>query len=162
MNRKKNIDFYNKIFLEMYDEIRRFILHYSRDERVVDDAVQETFLEAYRHIDELMTHPNYKGWLYNTAKYKTQKLKQRLQQIDMHHGNLEEANRKNVTVRENSDSLFWDNLKNELSESDFKLLYLRYIEGYSLKEISKILKISLGACKMRHVRLLEKLKKIIT
>lgn len=108
-----------------------------------------------------MTHPNYKGWLYNTAKYKTQKLKHRLQQIDMHRGDLEEANRHSVTIRENSDRLFWDNLKNELSESDFKLLYLRYIEGYSLKEIANILRISLGVCKMRHVRILEKLKKTI-
>ena len=34
----------------------------------------------------------------------------------------------------NNDSLLLDNgevLENELSESDFKLLYLRYIEGYS-------------------------------
>lgn len=162
MDRKKKIDFYNRIFLEMYDEIRRFILHYSRDERVVDDAVQETFLEAYRHINELIIHPNYKGWLYNTAKYKAQKLKHRLQQIDILCIDLEEVDRKNVTIKENTDVLFWDSLKNELSANDFKLLYLKYIQGYSLKDIAKILKISLGACKMRHVRLLEKLKKTIT
>lgn len=161
MNGKKKIDFYNRIFFEMYDEIRRFVLHYSRDERVVDDAVQETFIEAYRHIDELMRHPNYKGWLYNTAKYKTHKMKYRLQQIDMRWSNLEEADRQSITAKDTTDTLFWDNLKNELSESDFKLLHLKYIEGYSLREIAKIQRISLGACKMRHLRLLEKLKKII-
>lgn len=41
-----------------------------KDRSRAQDVVQDTFHEAVRHIDTLLTHPNPGGWLMQTLKYK--------------------------------------------------------------------------------------------
>ena len=148
--------FYNKICLEMYNKITKFVRYYVHDERIIDDIVQETFIEAYNHIDELVEHPNYKGWLYNTAKYKAKNICVSQQRRDC----LQVANVDKIenAIYDNYEDLFFLELKKKLRPKDYHIIELKFKYGYTYEEIAKSEQISVGACKMRMNRIIKKLR----
>ena len=51
--------------LEPYiDRVFRFALALSRDRHVAEDLTQETFLRAYRSLDQLRKHNSARSWLF--------------------------------------------------------------------------------------------------
>lgn len=151
--------FFNKICLEMYDDITKFVKYYVRDERITDDIIQETFLEAYRHIDELKKHPNYKGWLYNTAKFKAKHLRSVQYKRDISQTELDDMDALNYgAYYDRHENLFFEELRKKLLPSEYRLIMLKYHYGYTYEEISQKEGITVGACKMRIKRSLKKLR----
>lgn len=142
----------------MYNEITRFVKYYVKDERIIDDIVQETFLEAYRQIELLMEHPNYKGWLYNTAKFKAKYMRSIQYKRDQTQLELDDADTLEHAVFDRHEELFYEELKKRLTPKEYRLIMLKYRYGYTFDEISQKEGISKGACKMRINRILRKLK----
>ena len=150
--------FFNKICLEMYEEIRRFVKCYVHDDRIIDDITQETFIEAYKHVDELMKHPNYKGWLYNTAKFKAKYLRASQYKRDSMQTEIDNLDREENAIYDTHEQLLYDELKSRLSPKDYRLIILKYKMGYTYEEIARKDGSSPGACKMRINRIIKKLR----
>ena len=133
------------LFQELYDKtysnLRRFVQCRSRSPHIVDDILQEIYLETFRHINELSTHENQIGWIYKTAEYKIKKLNE----------------------------VYDRNMSREISCADFEepFIYSQSgntnadAEGYSYKEIGQMTGNTESGSKMRIVRLVEKLRKNI-
>lgn len=68
-NRKKQ-KFYDMLYTEMFPYVLHTINHYVYSAKEAEDIMQETFLEAYCHLDKLIEHENPKGWLLVTARMK--------------------------------------------------------------------------------------------
>ncbi|MDR2868676.1 MAG: sigma-70 family RNA polymerase sigma factor [Bacteroidales bacterium] len=50
-------------------EIKRFLLYYLRGENIfIDDLVQNTFVNAYKFLDQYDEHLPFSTWLYTIAK----------------------------------------------------------------------------------------------
>lgn len=152
-------DFFNQIYIEMYEEIFRYVRRLTNDNRILEDILQETFYEAYKKIDILIVHENYRGWIYKTARFKALKLNNRIRKIDMKQVELDYAEIQEVGQQDQYDFITYADYEDVISESEFNFLYRHYIEGYTYEDLAKQENIQVGACKMRLSRILKKLRK---
>jgi RNA polymerase sigma-70 factor (ECF subfamily) len=108
-------------------------------------VVQETFLAAQKNIGKLMRSDNPGGWLTNTLKYKIQHEKRARARFIV----LIERIAKDPSSYAFSDNGYGEDILHFLEKSEYEVLRLLYIDGYSPKEIAGILKISYDACRKR-------------
>lgn len=148
-----NADAGNLLLLEKYyrDEaegMMSFAAYILKDPSLAEVAVQETFLAALSNMDKFARSPKPVGWLYaalkNIIKHiqrdQRKQLKRFVSMDDLGDGKLVTDDRNTIDLILTSASC---------TDSDMKLLYEFYAEGYSLKELSEKYNISVGACKMR-------------
>ncbi len=153
-----------ELFQELYDQtyinLRRFVQHRSRNLYMVDDILQEIYLETFRHIEELAAHENRVGWIYKTADYKIMKLNKvydRNMSRELSGTDFEEP-----SIEDNAEMIInLDEYKRILREDEFALVMKKYIEGYSYKEIGQLTGNTVSGSKMKISRLIEKLRKNI-
>ena len=152
------------LFQELYDKtytnLRRFVQCSSRSPLIVDDILQEIYLETFRHINELSTHENQIGWIYKTAEYKIKKLN------EVYDRNISReiscADFEEPFIEDNTEDIGkLDEYKQILKEDEFALVMKKYAEGYSYKEIGQMTGNTESGSKMRIARLVEKLRKNI-
>ena len=55
-------------FDELHNPLRRYLLCAGASAADADDAVQETFLRLYRHLDEKGDSTNLHGWVFQVAR----------------------------------------------------------------------------------------------
>lgn len=152
-------NFFNKIYVQMYEEIFRYVRRLTNDNRILEDILQETFYEAYRKIDILIEHENYRGWIYKTARFKALKLNNRIRKTDVKQVELDYAEIQEIGQQDQYDFITYSDYNEILSDSEFNYLYKHYIEGYTYEDLSKEENIQVGACKMRMSRILKRLRK---
>ena len=135
--------------------VYRVAYSYVKNRSDAEDITQEVFLKLYRAEDKFVSDENVKAWLIRVA----------------------------INMSKNSLSSFWCKHKSDLSESialkektDYALLealnrlnknyriaiYLHYYEGYSVSEISSMLKTSESNVKARLKRGRDKLKDFLS
>ena len=154
--------FFNNVYIEMYEEIFRYVRRLTNDERIMEDALQETFFEAYKKIHILIEHENYRGWIYKTARFKALKLMKQIQRTDNRQLELELSEMQQFAKHDQYDFITYADYKDILSQKEFHYLYKHYIEGYTYKDIAREDNIKVGACKMRMYRIVKKLRTSLT
>lgn len=143
----------------MYNEIRMYVMRYTlNDNRIIDDIVQEVFIEAFLHIDNLIKNENYRGWIYNTAKYKIKKYRYKVHRIDNLQTDLEYIDKYIINNTDTYDIDF-DEYKKLLSDEEKKLLVKHFKYGLTYVQIAEDERIEIGTCKMRVHRIIKKLRK---
>ncbi len=147
---------------EAFNEL---ILYYEKDlyniaksrlhnEEDVCDVVQETILIAYRSIKKLLNPSKFKIWLVKilinecNKVYKSQK--NSLYDID--------DNSDSIIYNKNDSNLEFHNLMEILDSDEKNIFILYYQEGYTSKEISKILNINQNTILSKLARGKEKIK----
>ena len=55
-------EFFDELYNSEFTQIEKYVRRMLYDSNAVEDIVQETFFEVYRKREELMKHPNIKGW----------------------------------------------------------------------------------------------------
>ena len=129
----------------------------SRNPHMVDDILQEIYLEVFRHIDELELHENQIGWIYKTAEFKIKKL----------NGLYDRNTARELTdivfeeplAENNTENIFrLDEYRRILKEDEFALVMKKYAEGYSYKEIGEMTGSTESGSKMKIMRLIQKLR----
>ena len=72
--KKKQDEFFTGIYNETYNDLGKFVSRRTRNPGMSEDILQEVYLEAFRHLDDLKTHENPVGWIYKTAYNKIKKM----------------------------------------------------------------------------------------
>lgn len=132
-------------FKNEYNSMLSFASYLLNNKSLAEVAVQDTFVFALEHTERFASSPSPEGWLYCVLKNIVRHML-RDQKILMDHM---------ASVEEIPDSGAEDtrcdlkSLLSKSSNSEKQLLFRFYIEGYSLRELSKQYNISIGACKMR-------------
>jgi RNA polymerase sigma-70 factor (ECF subfamily) len=131
-----------------------------------EDCFQEVYLIALMN-ENLKDHPNIKSWLHLTAKNVAKDLRR---QSNRHNrrtalfGAAETIADDDNFVREIETKVIHRELlielKETLSESDYRLFEMKYIEKRTSKEIGEILGIKPSSVDMKRCRLQKKLKEI--
>ena len=128
---------------------------YTKNTSDSEDITQDVFLKLYSEKKTFASEENVKAWLIrvtiNTSKNYLTSFWYK------HKSSLPE----NMTLREKSDYNLLEVL-NRLSKNYRIVIYLYYYEGYSVSEISSILKISESNVKARLKRGRDKLKAFLT
>jgi RNA polymerase sigma-70 factor (ECF subfamily) len=161
--RKPALQEFGQIFQEHYDLIYRTAYSITRAPEDAEDVVQTIFLRLLRResLPDLTTNP--KGYFYRAAvnlSLKTIRSRQR----HVLTGGSEEfesaGDPGNSDGSEELDRELWKAIA-ELNESAAQILILRYIHGYSLAGIAKLLGTSSSTVAVSLFRSRTRLKKLI-
>lgn len=155
---RTNEELFNQIYNDTFTELRRFVQRKSKNPVMVDDILQEVYIEVFRHIKDLRKHENVVGWVYKTAGNKTKKLNELYNRHMIREITIEEWNGA-IDEKEVMRIVQVDEYQSVLKEDEFQLLMLKYVEGYSHKELAEIAGISEGNSKIKLSRIVNKLRK---
>ena len=151
--------FYQQLAPKMYGICLRFAL--IRED--ADDILQDGFIRVFKHIKDFRGEGSLEGWvrrtIVNTAiNYYKKKIKQGIK-IDLEYvkGKVKEAN--NIVEKMAADELLV--LISELPPGYRMVFNLNVIEGYTHKEIGKMLEISENTSKSQLSRARASLQKKI-
>ncbi|MGB9808916.1 MAG: RNA polymerase sigma factor [Caldanaerobacter sp.] len=126
------------------------IFQVSRDKVIAEDALQETFLRAFKYIKGFKSNANITTWLYriamNTLKDEFKK------RSNM--GVTNDSEVKDVPLEYSFDEkkkIIWEGM-NRLSEEEREIITLVDIRGFSYEETSKMLDVPVGTVRSRLAR----------
>lgn len=173
MNRK-NDKFYEEICEKYYKDVYEFCLHLTKWDvkfkDISEECTQETFIEAKKQIDKLRSHPNVKGWLYQTAK---NLVNNSVRKYHTKNKYIYPINEKlaysNTTIEDELDKIYEDgididNLRTEvlkqLKDKDCKFYEDYFIKKLTVQEMAEKYNISASAIYTRIHRLKIKIQKI--
>jgi len=148
------------------DALYRSALYLAKNESTADDLVQETYLKAFKFLQVDKEISNAKSWLFKILmnsfinKYRKEKHEPSLVDFDsveaFHESIQEEASTPSIIEDEFAlDKLLDDDIKKALETlpDDFRMvILLSTVEGFSYKEISKIINCPVGTVMSRIYR----------
>ena len=121
-----------------------------------EDAVQEAIFSAWRKQKALRDPGRFDAWLIRILVNECHDLQKRRKRYVLTDAPPEPANRPDDRVGE-----LWDAL-NALEEKQRLCVLLHYIEGYSVKEVARMLNLGESAVKLRLMRGRRRLKEMLT
>ncbi len=160
-----------RFFLPMTE---RFLRQWIREQDVLEDIVQESFIKAWRHLGRFDEDKSFPVWLLTIAKRTAFDALKKKKSLPFSSFALEGENdaRFDVadTVAERPDDrldreLQADELQNALDrlpELYRSILMMHYREDLSLAEVAEVLEIPYNTIKSRHTRAVAALRKILT
>ena len=158
---KENREFFEELYRSEYDNIKRYVRRMITDGNGIEDIVQETFVEAYRKISFLRTHPNVPGWLRVTAKNKIMKWeeKQKKYSLDFDYilQNAEGTGKGRVPDDFKMVEAYCT-VRKILSDEELDILRCYYEYGYTSQEMASRLGITETCFKVRILRMKQRIK----
>ncbi len=150
-------DEFIRIFNLYKNDIYRLSYSYTKNISDSDDVVQNTFIKLYKNNELLeKSDKEIKKWLIRVAINECKNLI------------LSSWKKKITALTDREENIGEEVDHNEILDAVFKLpkkyrivLYLYYYEGYKVKEISSILKISESNIQVRLLRARKQLKEIL-
>jgi len=157
-----------------YDGLYAYILRHSGgDVHLTEEIVQETFMCALEKQDELLPHPNPKGWLYETAKifymrHRSKKTKIAKNEESLYYRTEDEDDSEMdkysfghwVSSSQNDGGGFLEELFSRITEDEKELLLLHHVDGKSLVTIAGELGQNYGKLQKSYHRLMQRVKKL--
>ncbi len=156
MNKREFERFYKKNF----DRIYRFVFFRVQNRQVAEDLTSEIFMKALNAFDRYDEKVSKAAWIYTIARnhlanyFRDQKPSVDVEEVAF--GLVGEEGRE--TMEKVSDRLLLAKALDELSLEERRLVTLKYLEGYSYKEMAEILDKTDAALKVATHRAMKKLK----
>jgi RNA polymerase sigma-70 factor (ECF subfamily) len=157
------------VVLQHYRSIYRFMAYLTRDSNVAEELTQETFASAWANIDRFKGRASVGTWLHRIAYRKFIDTTRSLQRnaaliagLKEERDNAPETSNPlhRLTADENY-RLLYEAMK-MLKSSEYIVLVLHYIQGFSFREVAKILDQPVGTVKWQTSRALKNLKSYLT
>ncbi len=153
--------------LSAFDELVRryhaplisFLKFFSSESTDVEDVAQEAFLRCFTHLDQFDVDRKFKNWLYTIARRTIPRLQTKStsspEALDGLIGNS--ADPKALAEHSDHRASIWATVRHATSDDEFQLMWFRYAEQLSLKEIAMVMQRSEDALKMQLSRLRKRL-----
>ncbi len=150
---------FTQIIINIQDDLYKIAKTRLSNEYDIDDVIQETMVESYKHIKSLSEPYNVKMWIIKILINKCNKLYKKKYKKDI---SIDEYNMENYIILNNQkdieDDLNFYHLIKCLKYEERIIIILYYKEQYSIKEISKILKMNKNTIKTHLYRARQKIK----
>jgi RNA polymerase sigma-70 factor (ECF subfamily) len=131
-----------------------YVFELVRDEQTSIDIVQETFINAARHISSLRDDNKFGSWLFGIAhqkciqRWRKQAREEMLREEFSQSPEDREAGPDEMLIRQEQEAEFMK-LLNQLPPPQRSVLLLHFVEDFSLEEIAGITGVSVGTVKSR-------------
>lgn len=146
---------FTKLVLNNQISMYRLAISILKNEADAEDAVSNAIMNAYEHLYSLKHKEKFKTWIMTILANEAKSMFKRRKRIDLYaDANIFES------VAKGDSKDIWQ-LAMTLDTEFSKVVILYYYEGYSIKEISKILHIPEGTVKSRLGRAREKLRLLL-
>ena len=125
-----------ELYMTFRKELTAYAISMAKNRDTADDLIQETFLRAMTHLDELqdLGQKQCRSWLYKTARNlyidQVRKLSREVPQT----GELLEQ----TFFEEDLSQGMVAQLVGRLPESERAIFHLRYFEGYNARELGEL------------------------
>lgn len=170
--KKKKLDKLFTTFCETYHpKVFKYLYFATSNEVVAKDLTQDTFMIIYDKMEQLETHPNPGGFIFQTAKYTLANYKRQLHKKASYESILEAAILPSVPDAASAlaydldmhinEDLYIEEALSCLTDEKRLLYQLHYIEGLNYKEIAQRLNIHEVTLRMKYVRLRREVQKNI-
>ena len=158
---KENREFFEELYRSEYDNIKRYVRRMITDGNGIEDIVQETFVEAYRKISFLRTHPNVPGWLRVTAINKIMKWEEKQKKYSLDFDYILQNAEGTGKGRAPDDFKMVEaycTVRKILSDEELDILRRYYEYGYTSQEMASRLGITETCFKDRILRMKQRIK----
>ena len=150
---------FTEIILSIRNELYKIAKTRIINENDIDDIIQETMIEAYKSIKKLRDLKKLKMWVIKILINKCNKFYKKKTKKDI---SLEETNINNIIARNNNEDIendmnFYSLIRN-LKYDERIVILLYYMEGYSVEEISEMIKMNKNTVKTNLYRARQKIK----
>lgn len=149
---------FSQLILEIRNELYKIAKTRLIKDEDIDDAIQETMLQAYKSIKYLKKPEFFKTWiiriLINKCNYIYKKRKKYIISYE-----AKEIDKYICSPETSSNDIDFYILIKDLKYDERIAIILYYMENYTTKEISKILKVNENTIKTRISRAKTKIKK---
>ena len=151
---------FTDIILQIRNDLYKIAKTRISNDDDIEDLIQDTMIETYKYIKKLREPEKFKMWVIKILVNKCNKLYKKKYRKDI---SIDEYNLENYiilnTQKDIEDDLNFYYLIKNLKYEERIVLVLHYMEQYSVKDISKILKINENTVKTHFYRAREKIKK---
>lgn len=141
-----------RAFRELYEEYADYAIRtaiaITRNQEIAKDAVQETFIRVYRNLSNYDTSMPFGPWFYRILTNECNRLlkkESKMSRVD--HPDLENDPHLAEDPKESCSDLY--GVIQTLSDMYRIPLILKYLKGFTEKEIAKILDLNLNTVKSR-------------
>ncbi|WP_372366422.1 RNA polymerase sigma factor [Candidatus Uabimicrobium sp. HlEnr_7] len=154
-------DALNKLFIQIQQPIFRYLKTLTKDNTLAEDLLQEVFIVIFKKLWLLKEPKAFVSWTYRIAnriavkRLKKEKSSKILFQSDW----LQQQEQQETHCIEFLGQIDVINAIEQTSSASRPVLFLRFVEEKSLKEIAAILEIPLGTVKSRLFSGIAQLKK---
>lgn len=136
---------FDELYQKYADTVYGFLMFKLRDQYLVEDIIQETFLAIYQGIEKSNHISSPKAWVLSIAHKKMVDYfrKNQLKEEMLNGAELPQA------VGNSSSNLFLNEVLGQVDEIARTILYGLYVEGLTCRELGLILSIPEGTVKSR-------------
>lgn len=120
------------------DRLLRFLLARSASRADAEDAIQDTFINAYRYLASFDPRWRFSTWIYRIAIRNIAK-QRRPEWHDSDVELVDDADPLDACIAHSEQENVWQAAKRHLSDDAYHAMWLRYVEDLSVKEISQAL-----------------------
>ncbi|WP_291572517.1 RNA polymerase sigma factor [Clostridium sp. UBA4548] len=154
---------YETLIVKYQDTIYGFLYKNNLDKEDSEDIMQEAFLKAYKNLYKLEDKSSFYHWLFkitiNTMNTHLKKRKKSTVEFDESFENLKSDDKYNpenmLELKEKERELH--RRLSILKEDQKNIILLKFVHGFSYKEIAEFLKINEDTVKMKAFRAKKKL-----
>lgn len=133
---------FTQLIMMINDDLYKIAKSRIANESDIEDAIQETMIEAYKSIRKLNEPKKFKKWIIKVLINKCNRIYRRKYKKDISIDEFELNNLKTNNIIDLENELnFYDIIKN-LNYEERIIIILYYMEEYSVKDIRKILKMN--------------------
>ena len=125
----------------------------------INEAIQQTIILVYKNINQLKNEKSFGAWMFKILVNKCKDIWNQNSNRNNKILDLDEI--QDIPSTEKEDYSFVNDALNKLTDEYKEVTILYYYDGFSVKEISKILNLPQGTIKSRLSRARKKLEKII-
>lgn len=160
---------YEAVISQHYKSIYRFMAYLTKDGTLAEDLTQETFAAAWANIGGYKGQSSLRTWLHKIAYHKFIDSKRRFERHVTLMAKLKEEGRdlrktssplQRLTADEDSRLIYEAMCRLELKE--YIVIVLHYIQGFSFREMAKVLDEAVGTVKWRTSKALKRLKAFLS
>lgn len=153
---------FTELILSIKNDLYRIGKTRLNDDNDINDAIQETMINAYKHLKKLKDNSNFKSWviriLINECNKIYKKKSKKIRLFD------KITNEQDTNIIDNSINLIdckidFELLIDKLNYEEKLIITLYYNNRYSCNEIANILNKNVNTVKSKLIRAKEKVKK---
>lgn len=158
--RSGDIEAFEKIIVQVQNDLYRIAKIRLVDDEDVNDAIQNTILKVYKHINKLKQDKYFRTWIIRILINECNNIiKENIKYNKVLKKVYKESYEYEIFIE---DSKEIEQLLKGITKEEMLILNLHYKDNYSFKEIAYILKKNINTVKSKFLRTKEKIKRNVT
>lgn len=155
--KKGNKEAFNKLIEMSLPKLYRIARAKLREEADIEDAIQETMISAYLKLNKLKDKTKFEIWIIKILVNECNDIYRKKKVVYIEYDDI--ASSVNIEFENNLDNkILYSKIMNLLNPEDRLIMVLYYANGYTTKQISKIINVNENTIKGKLKRAKENLR----